>query len=268
MLKPRIIPCLLINDGLLYKTVNFRNPAYIGDPLNAVRIFNEKKVDELIVLDISATKQGREPDYKLIGALASVCRMPLCYGGGVSDVSQLERIVSLGVEKVSVSSVLYDDPSFVSSASARVGAQSIVAVLDITKTGTMRKKYALTSRSASIKHRLPPLDFALSLQDSGVGEIVLNSVDRDGTLSGYDFDLIDLFANSLSVPLTVIGGASSFADFGSLFSRYGLIGAGAGSAFVFKGKYKAVLIQYPDPATKASLVLETSLRGKSTSCVV
>ena len=259
MLKPRIIPSLLIDDGLLYKTVNFSRPTYIGDPLNAVRIFNEKKVDELIVLDIGATKQRREPDYKLIEAMASVCRMPLCYGGGVSCLSQLERIVGLGVEKVALSSSLYTNPSLVSSAAKRVGSQSVVAVLDVAQTGVLRKKFVLTSHGGLKKHKMLPLDFALSLQDSGVGEIVLNSVDRDGTFSGYDLDLIDLFANTLSVPLTVIGGASSFADFGSLFSRYGLIGAGAGSVFVFKGKYKAVLIQYPEPALKASLVAECSL---------
>ena len=258
MLKPRIIPCLLRSNGLLYKTVNFRNPIYIGDPLNAVKIFNEKKVDELIVLDISATKEQREPDYKLIEALASVCRMPLCYGGGVSDVNQLERIIGLGVEKVAISNVLYSNPDFVHSASSRLGSQSIVAVLDVVKSGILRRNYTLTSLNASLRHRVSPLDFALSLQASGVGEIVINSVDLDGTMSGYDYNLIDLFASSLSVPLTVMGGASSFADFGDLFRRYGIIGAGAGSTFVFKGKYKAVLIQYPDPSLKSSLVAAAS----------
>ena len=258
MLKPRIIPCLLIIDGLLYKTVNFKNPKYIGDPLNAVRIFNEKKVDELIVLDISASAKKRQPDYALIESLASVCRMPLCYGGGVSHVSQLERIVGLGVEKVAVSNILYTNPDFVHQASCRVGAQSVVAVLDVVTTGILRKNYCLSSLNGTIKHRVSPLDFALSLQEAGVGEIVVNSVDRDGTLSGYDYNLIDSFVSSLSVPLTVICGVSSFADFGTLFKRYGVIGAGAGSAFVFKGKYKAVLIQYPSPTLKASLV-STSL---------
>ncbi len=252
MLRPRIIPSLLIHNGGLVKTVRFGAPKYVGDPLNAVRIFNEKEVDELMVLDIDASRHLREPDYKLIGNLAHECRMPLSYGGGVKTVEQFDRIIGLGVEKVAVSSAAVDDPTLISRAAARVGSQSVVAVIDVKRSGLLRKPEVVTL-NATKRSGLEPSVFAAKLQELGAGEIVLNNVDSDGEMKGYDFDLIDSVRNAISTPLTVLGGAGSLDDIRSLVSRYGIIGAAAGSLFVFKGKYRAVLINYPSLEEKLGI---------------
>lgn len=252
MLKPRIIPCLLLHKGGLYKTVGFGQPKYVGDPLNAVRIFNEKEVDELIVIDIDASRFGHDPDYKLIANLALECRMPLCYGGGVKSIEQFDRIIGLGVEKVAVSSAAVDSPDLISKAAARIGSQSVVAVIDVKKTGFLKNNEVVTL-NATKRTRLEPSEWAAKLQQLGAGEIVLNSVDRDGEMKGYDFDLIDAVHNAISIPMTVLGGASSLEDIKRLINRYGIIGAAAGSLFVFKGKYRAVLINYPSHEEKAGL---------------
>ncbi|WP_333845691.1 AglZ/HisF2 family acetamidino modification protein [Limnohabitans sp.] len=252
MLRPRIIPCLLIHNGGLVKTVGFGASKYIGDPLNAVRIFNEKEVDELMVVDINASRYGREPDYKLIANLALECRMPLSYGGGVKTVEHFDRIIGLGVEKVAVSSAAVEDPELISRAAARVGSQSVVTVIDVKKARLFRK-YEVVTLNATRRTGLDPAAFAAEMQRLGAGEIVLNSVDRDGEMKGYDFDLIDSVRNSISTPLTVLGGAGSLEDIRGLVSRYGIIGAAAGSLFVFKGKYRAVLISYPAGEDKNSI---------------
>lgn len=257
MLRPRIIPCLLVHNGGLYKTAGFGQPKYVGDPLNAVRIFNEKEVDELMVLDIDASRYGREPDYKLIANLAFECRMPLCYGGGVKSVEQFDKIIGLGVEKVAVSSAAVDSPDLISKAASRVGSQSVVAIIDVKKTGVLRK-YEVMTLNATRRTGFEPVAFAANLQRMGAGEIVLNSVDRDGEMKGYDFDLIDLVRSSISTPLTVLGGAGSLDDIHNLVQRYGIIGAAAGSYFVFKGKYRAVLISYPSREGKCLVVKENA----------
>ena len=252
MLRPRIIPCLLMHNGALIKTVGFSQPKYVGDPLNAVRIFNEKEVDELMILDIDASRYGREPDYKLIANLALECRMPLSYGGGVNTVEQFDRIIGLGVEKVAVSSAAVDDPDLISRASAHVGSQSVVAIIDVKKTGIFRKNEVVTL-NATNRTGLEPAAWAEKLQQLGAGEIVINTVDRDGHMTGYDLDLIDSIRKSSSTPLTVLGGAGSLDDIHGLIDRYGIIGAAAGSLFVFKGKYRAVLINYPSHEEKKRL---------------
>jgi imidazole glycerol-phosphate synthase subunit HisF len=244
MLRPRIIPCLLIQNGGLVKTVQFGSPKYVGDPLNAVRIFNEKEVDELMVLDIDASRLGRAPNETLVAQLAAESRMPLCYGGGVKSVEQIERLIALGVEKVAVSTAAVDNPELITRTAERVGSQSVVAVLDVKSVGLLRRPEVVT-RNATHRTGLEPVAFARKLQDLGVGEIVLNSVDRDGKMQGYDLDLIEKVRREVSVPMTVIGGAGSLDDIRDLVARYPVIGAGAGSLFVFKGKYRAVLINYP-----------------------
>lgn len=249
MLRPRLIPCLLIHQGGVVKTVNFSAPKYVGDPLNSVRLFNEKEVDELMVLDIDASQFGNEPDYQLIADLASECRMPLCYGGGVKTVEHVDRIIGLGVEKVAISSAAITTPNVISAAASRLGSQSIVAVIDVKKTGFFGS-YQVVTHNASMKTGLKPVEWALELQQLGVGEIVLNSIDCDGQMKGYDFDLLDLVYDAISTPLTILGGAGSLDDVQRLFTRYGIIGAAAGSLFVFKGKYRAVLINYPSREEK------------------
>ena len=253
MLRPRITPCLLVQNGGLVKTVNFAQPKYVGDPINAVRIFNEKEADELIVADIDASRQGREPDYTMIRHLAAECRMPLCYAGGVRTAEQVERIVSLGVEKVAISSAALERPELISEAARRVGNQSVVVVLDVKKAGLLRR-YSVHTLNATRDTRVSPVDFARRAEALGAGEIVINSVDQDGLMKGYDMALVDDIRQAVSLPMTVLGGAGSLADIEALISRFRIIGAAAGSLFVFKGKYRAVLINYPNREEKDALI--------------
>ena len=251
MLRPRITPCLLVHKGGLVKTQRFKDPKYVGDPINAVKIFNEKESDELIVLDIDATRLGYEPNFDLISRISDECRMPLCYGGGVKTAKQAEKIICMGVEKVAISSAAIENPSIVSEIASVVGRQSVVAVIDVReKNGIFNKGYEVCTHNATKVHRLNPLDLAIELQELGVGEIVINSIDRDGSMEGYDLELARIFKESLSVPMTMLGGAGSLDDLESLFGAVGIVGAAAGSLFVFKGKYRAVLISYPTPANK------------------
>lgn len=251
MLRPRIIPCLLIHKGGLVKSRHFKSLQYIGDPINAVKIFNDKEVDELVVFDIDASVNKVQPDYALIAKLAAECRMPLCYGGGVTSPDQASRIIDLGVEKVSVSSALFEDPSLLTRMAEAIGSQSVVAVLDIgQKSGLVSKCYELRTQNARIGHKLNPIAFAQQLQEAGAGEIVINSINRDGEMKGYDIDLARLMRASLKIPLTVLGGAGSLEHIGELLSACGVIGCAAGSLFVFKGRYRAVLINYPTALQK------------------
>ncbi len=253
MLRPRLIPCLLVQNQGLVKTVRFDSPKYVGDPINAVRIFNEKAVDELMVLDIDATRQGREPDYRMIANLANECRMPLAYGGGVRSIEQIERIIGLGVEKVALSAVLADTSALVSEAASRVGSQSVVAVIDVKKSGLLRRPEVVIHNGTK-RTGLDPAQFARDLEQRGAGEIVVNSVDRDGTMDGYDLDLIARIAENVTIPMTLLGGAGSLDHVADLWRAQGIIGAAAGSLFVFKGRYRAVLINYPNAAEKAALL--------------
>jgi cyclase len=252
MLRSRLIPCLLIQNGGLVKTVRFGNPKYVGDPINAVRIFNEKEVDELIVVDIDASRNNREPNYTLIAHLASECRMPLCYGGGIKTMAQLEHIIGLGVEKVAIGAAAVAQPELITQAATRVGSQSVVVVIDVKTTGLFSKKEVVTHNATQLTG-LDPIAFARRAESLGAGEIVLNSVDRDGEMNGYDLDLIDQVRDVVTLPLTVMGGAGSLTHIQELIRRYGIIGAAAGSLFVFKGKYRAVLINYPNRSEKDAL---------------
>ena len=252
MLRPRIIPCLLVSNKGLVKTVKFKDPKYVGDPINAVRIFNEKETDELMILDIDATRLNKEPDYRSIEFWASECRMPLCYGGGIKTVEQAQRIFSLGVEKIALSSEAITNIKIISNIANRVGSQSVVVVLDVKK--KTFGGYELFTHNGSKSTGINPIDFAKKCALEGAGEIVVNSIDKDGTLKGYDLNLIRKIRDIIDIPITVLGGASSLDDLGGLIKEFGIIGASAGSLFVFKGKYKAVLINYPRPAEKDFLV--------------
>lgn len=257
MLYPRIIPCLLVKNKGLVKTTKFKDPKYVGDPINAVKIFNEKEVDELMVLDIDATVQKREPDYKMIENLAAECRMPLCYGGGIKKVEQAQRIFGLGVEKIAISSVALDCPDFVRQIAEQVGNQSVVVVLDVKK--GLDGKYQVWTHNGQNNTGECPVALAKLMERLGVGEIVVNSIDNDGMMKGYDFSLVDKIRESVRVPMSVLGGAGSLQDIGQLIGKYGIIGAAAGSLFVFKGVYRAVLINYPNRIQKESLIKENFL---------
>jgi cyclase len=257
VLRPRITPCLLLHKGGLVKTQQFKDPKYVGDPINAVRIFNEKEADELMVLDIDASINKVPPDLGLIAKLAAECRMPLCYGGGVTTAEQAALIVGMGVEKVAISSAAVSNPSLLTEMAAAVGRQSVVAVLDVRKrSGLFAKGYELYTHNGKIAHKIDPFEFAKQLQDAGAGEIVINSIDRDGLMQGYDLALAMQFKQALKVPMTFLGGAGSLGHISELISNLGVVGAAAGSLFVFKGKYRAVLINYPTPEQKFELCRE------------
>lgn len=249
MLRPRLIPCLLIHKGGLVKTVQFGSPKYVGDPLNAVRIFNEKEVDELMVIDIDASRNGVSPNEKLIAAIAAECRMPLCYGGGVKSAEMIDRLVSLGVEKVAVGSAAVENTTLITEAARRVGNQSVVVVIDVKSSGILRRQEVVTYNGTK-RTNLDPVTFARQVQDLGAGEIVINSVDRDGKMQGYDLALAAKVRAATSIPLTVMGGAGTIDDVRTLIAQHPVIGAAAGSLFVFKGKFRAVLINYPDRAAR------------------
>jgi len=253
MLRPRIIPCLLVQNKGLVKTVKFKNPKYVGDPINAVRIFNEKEVDELMVIDIDASSQRREPDYQMIEYIAAECRMPLCYGGGIKTAEQAQRIFSLGVEKVALSSVAVEQPELITKIASIVGNQSVIIVIDVKK-HPLTGKYEIRTYNGQKSTGLNPFDFAVRMEKLGAGEIVINSIDQDGMMKGYDLDLVDKLRKCVNVPITVLGGAGSLSDIGQLIKKHGTLGAAAGSLFVFKGVYKAVLINYPNRDLKEQLI--------------
>lgn len=251
MLRSRITPCLLVHKKGLVKTVQFRDPKYVGDPINAVKIFNEKEVDELIVLDIDATVEGRGPDFDLIKNLAIECRMPFCYGGGVTTVEEAKKIIKLGAEKVAISSAAVNDFDILEKIGKAVGIQSVVVVLDIRK--RLLGGYEIFINNGKKATGIKVKDFIQKLNQVGVGEIVINSIEHDGKMNGYDTQLIDLARQATDIPLTVLGGAGSYEEIKSIISRYKPIGVSAGSLFVFKGKYKAVLISYPNKQEKHEL---------------
>ena len=249
MLRSRITPCLLVHKKGLVKTVEFGNPKYVGDPINAVKIFNEKEVDELILIDIDATVEGRGPDFNLIKNLAFECRMPFCYGGGITTVDQAKKIISLGVEKVAISSAALSNPQLLKEIGNAIGKQSLVVVLDVKKKGFFGN-YELYTHNGKKGSKYKLKEYLAILNEIGIGEIVVNSIDEDGKMKGYDFKLYDIVRDLTSMPMTILGGAGSLDDIRVAIERYKTIGVSAGSLFVFRGKYKAVLINYPDRSTR------------------
>lgn len=253
MLRPRIIPCLLVREKGLVKTVKFKEGKYVGDPLNAVKIFNEKEVDELILLDIDATTNSLEPNFELIRNIAIESRMPLCYGGGVKTIEHAKRIISLGAEKVAISSIAVENPNIISEIAKAVGTQSVVVIIDVMYKGIFKSPEVVTHNGKK-SYGLNPVDFAITCETLGAGEIVINAVDQDGVMKGYDLKLIRSIRDAVSIPITILGGASSLEDICESINEFGVIGASAGSLFVFKGKYKAVLINYPNAKEKQAVL--------------
>jgi len=253
MLRSRIIPCLLVHKKGLVKTTNFKDSKYVGDPINAVKIYNEKEVDELMVLDIDATVEGRGPDLEMIKNIAIECRMPFCYGGGVTTVEQAIKIINLGAEKVALSTAAIKNPSLVKDIGKAIGIQSVVVVLDIKKKSFLGGGYDIYIKNGKEKVSIKLKEFILDLNKIGVGEIVINSIDRDGAMQGDDLALVEMIRELTEVPITVLGGAGSLEDIKNMISTYKIIGAAAGSLFVFKGKYRAVLINYPNKDEKREL---------------
>lgn len=246
MLRSRVIPCLLIHRKGLVKTVKFASHKYVGDPVNAVKIFNEKEVDELMVLDIDATVENRPPDFTVVRNMAVECRMPFCYGGGVKSVEQARHLIHLGAEKVAFSSAAIENPALLQDTGQTIGVQSVVVVLDYKKPPLFGDPEVFTHNGTKATGR-KLYQIIEQLNRLGVGEIVINSIDRDGTMEGYDLKTAEKARAVSDVPLTILGGAGKAEDIVHLVQHFGVIGAAAGSLFVFKGKYRAVLINYLSP---------------------
>jgi cyclase len=246
MLQSRIIPVLLIRDRGLVKTRRFGDDKYVGDPINAVKIFNEKEVDELAIFDIDVTAKEHEIDYEHLRSIAVESRMPLCYGGGVTSAAQGSALIKLGFEKVSISHAAVERPELIREMADAVGVQSVVVTLDVKKGGLLGRPgiYSHNGRRAS-KRKL--LDFVGEAEALGAGEIVINAIDRDGMMQGYDLDLARAVRAETTLPLTMLGGAGTVEHLRQLIDAIGTCGAAAGSMFVFTGVYRAVLISYARP---------------------
>jgi cyclase len=252
MLRARVIPVLLLRDGGLVKTVKFKDPVYLGDPINIIRIFNDKEVDELVLLDIDATLERRGPPFELLRQVTDECFMPLAYGGGVRTIEDVERLVALGIEKVAINTYAVERPSFVREAADSVGSSSVVVAMDVKR--SMLGRYEVVTQSGRKSTGLDPVRFAREMEQQGAGELLVTSVDRDGTMQGYDIELMRRISDAVGVPIIALGGASSVAHLAAAIREGGASAAAAGSMFVFQGRHRAVLINTPSPVElKAAL---------------
>ena len=244
MAIPRVIPVLLLRNKGLVKTVKFKDAKYVGDPINAVKIFNEKGVDELCFLDIDATREGREPNYNYLSEIATECFMPLSYGGAIRTLDQMRRLIQSGIEKMVINTLTLEKPEIIKAAAESFGSSTIVGAMDVKK--NFFGKHLIYSHSKGATVNLDPVKHAVSLQQMGVGEILLNNVDNDGMLNGYDLELVSRITESVDVPVIACGGCSSLDDINKVVNESHASAAAAGSFFVFHGKHKAVLITYPE----------------------
>ena len=244
MARIRVLPVLLLKNSGLYKTIKFKEPRYIGDPMNAVKLFNDKEVDELIFLDITATIEKKGPNFEAISEVASECFMPFSYGGGIDSIEQMSTLFSIGVEKVVLNTVLHSNLNLVKEAADRYGSQSIVASIDVKK--SLFGKYEVFSHSGTLNTKKDPIQFAIEMQNAGVGEIMINSIDRDGVMKGYDIDLIKNITSKVDVPLIACGGAGTIDHLSKAVKEGHASAVGAGSMFIYHGKHNAVLINYPN----------------------
>lgn len=244
--KTRVIPVLCLSDGGLVKTVKFKDPSYVGDPINIVRIFNEKDVDEIVLLDIAASKNNNTPDYSLLADIASEAFMPLAYGGNVTSLNTASKILRLGYEKIVLSSLFAREDGYkICEAMANeFGSSSVVASLDLKK--NFFGKTILTTHSGSNKIKIPVFEHLQKLVDAGVGELMINNIDKDGTRSGYDFELLSDIVTRVRLPVIACGGANDMSDFVVAVNKTGVSAVAAGSAFVYVGPHRAVLPNYPD----------------------
>ena len=243
MLKERIIPCLLLQNSGLVKTIKFSNPKYIGDPINAVKIFNNKEVDELIFLDITATTNSHSPNLELLSDIMSEAFMPFSYGGGIKELNDIEKVLRIGAEKVIINTSSIKNPEFIKQASIKFGSQSVIVSIDVKR---INNKYEIFIKNGKEATGISPVDFAVQIEKMGAGEIFLNSIDKDGTMEGYNLDLIKEVSQVVNIPVIVCGGAKNNEDFNRAI-KAGASAVSAGSMFVFFGPNKAVLINYSKP---------------------
>jgi cyclase len=244
----RIIPVLLCSDGQLVKTRKFRDPVYVGDPLNAAVMFDELKVDELLLLDIRASKEAIGVDYNLVKQIANFCSMPLGYGGGINSCSEAEEVIKLGVEKISINSALFSNPKLISEISKNLGSQAVMASIDLSRDPSGRPRVWFSASKKFLE--VSPLDFALTLQDLGAGEILITSIDREGTWTGPDIELVSEISAKLEIPTILNGGVSSPVDIESVFTSTDCSAVGVSSLFLFNGPGQGVAIGVPDELSK------------------
>lgn len=243
MLRIRVIPILLLKGFGLYKSFNFSTYKYIGDPINAIRIFNDKEVDELVFLDIEATSKNREPDLHVLTNIVSECFMPLSFGGGINSLDMIRDILNIGVEKIILNTGAFRNPGFVEEAVKFFGSTSVVVSIDAKK--NILNNYSVYINGGKEKTKKSPVDWAIECEKLGVGEIMINSIDNDGMMNGYDWRLLKSVSDSVSIPVIASGGASSLSDFSKAIDECNVSAVAAGSFFVLHGRHKAVLIQYP-----------------------
>ena len=246
MIRPRIIPSLLLRGKGLVKTIQFKNPIYLGDPLNTINIFNKKMVDEIIISDIEATSASKPPNFELIQRIASVCFSPLTYGGGVNNITDADRLFSIGIEKISINTSAFKNPLFVTELAKKYGNQSVVVSVNINR-DFWGKKRIVSNSLGNIDFGGKSIVEQLKIfEDLGAGELLINDVSRDGTLKGYDIELLKSITTKVNVPVIASGGCGSYADLKDVILNGGAAAAAAGSIFVFNGPHKAVLISYPE----------------------
>lgn len=251
---PRVIPVLLLKNSGLVKTVQFKNPVYIGDPINAVKIFNDKEVDELIFLDITAGPVNKTPPFRLLADIASECFMPLCYGGGINSIDEIREVLNLGIEKVSINTFAAKNPGFIREASEKFGSSTIVVSIDVKK--NFFGKYEVYSNSGKINTKMDPVKFAVEMNKYGAGELLLNSIDCDGIMNGYDVELLKKVTGEVDIPVVACGGAGNLQHFKSAIQQGGASAVAAGSMFVFHGPRKGILISYPSQQNIADVFVK------------
>lgn len=245
MIKPRVIPALLLKGQGLVKTVKFKEPKYLGDPINIVRIFNDKEVDELVLLDITATPEKRGPQFDLLKNIAGEAFIPLAYGGGIRSMDDVKKLLSIGIEKLIMNTSAMETPSLVREVADHAGSQAAVVSMDVKK--GFLGKYEVFTHCGQKNTGLDPVKHAIEMEKMGAGEIIINSIDRDGTMQGYDVDIVRKVADSVQVPVVACGGAGNLSHVSEVIKQGHASAAAAGSIFVFQGPLRGVLISYPTP---------------------
>jgi cyclase len=243
MYRPRVIPCLLLKDKGLVKTIKFKDPTYVGDPINAVKIFNDSKADELVFLDITATRENRITDIEVVRNIGEEAFMPFAVGGGIRALEHITQLISAGAEKVVINTAALSNPTLLREASEIYGRQSIIASIDVKNEGG---KYTVYSNSGRNPHTTGLIETAQALEEAGAGEIMINSIDQDGMQEGYDIELIKIICEAVSIPVIAVGGAGQYEHLTAAVEEGGASAVAAGSLFVFIGRKRAVLINYPD----------------------
>lgn len=245
MRRVRVIPVLLLQNGGLVKTFRFKKPNYIGDPINAVRIFNEKEVDELVILDISATPNKKQPDFNHLEDMVSEAFMPLAYGGGIKSINDIKRAFDCGIEKIVLNSITYETPQLIKEASKIYGNQSIVVSIDVNT--NLFGAYQLFSHCGSKKQGKQVVEYCKIMEEAGAGEIILTAIHKEGCFKGYDTNLINQISHEISIPVVANGGARGIEDFKDAIES-GASAVAAGSRFVYTGRENGIMINYPSQA--------------------